>query len=291
MRILFIGGSGFVGRNVYDRLILRHDVYLMSRHRPDWLPEEHNNWIEGNITDLGSIKVALSKKFDVVVDFVGVMGQKEQTYQDVNVKGTSNLVEALEGRESIKLVYISAINSERTSTEYLRTKMAAEKNIMQHRNYLIIRPSVFYGEGDYLTKQLLETARKYPPSFPKSGPMCPVYIKDFAEVFEALLAQTGVFNVCSNERLTLGAMLNIVRKRLKKPPIPEAPLLLFGAVSPILEAMGVISAEQLMMLQYGFYREDTVLYKYVKKPVKYAEFVERYISPGRASSKQTASRP
>ena len=92
-------------------------------------------------------------------------------------------------------------------------------------------------------------------------------------MFESLLGSTGAFDVCSNEKLSLGDMLNIIRKGMGKSRVPEAPLPLFKAISPILGSLGIITQEQLSMLNYNFYRKDTVLPKYVPNPMTYEKFI------------------
>lgn len=276
MRILLIGGSGFVGKNLYASLQDKHTFYIMSRHKPSWL-EDTEKWIEGDIINPASVRAILNRDFDVVVDLVGLINQKEQYHYDVNVFGTKNISDALLTKKETKFVYISTINSDKGKTEYFKTKREAEKNVMLHANYLIIRPSILYGKDDYLTLQLLSTAKRFLPVFPKSDVLCPLYIGDFAIVFDALLDKTGSFDVCSREMLHLGDMLNIIRKKMGKKPVPEVSLSFFKVMSPVLSNLGIISSEQIAMLKYGFYREDTELYKYQQNPMQYEKFIDDMI--------------
>ncbi len=284
MDILLVGGSGFVGKNLYASLKGRHNVSIMSRHMPAWISRDR--WVEGDITKKDSLAKADIADFDVVVDLVAVIGQKEQMHRDVNVLGTSNLIEKLKlGRRAL-LVYFSAINSDAGSTEYFRTKSMAEGNVRAYGDYLIIRPSLFYGPGDYITTQLAKSAQGFIPAFPRSKPMCPVYIMDFDRMFREIIEKAprnAEYNVCSNEMLTMGDMLNLIRKSMGKGDVPQVPLGLFKALGPMLDAAGIISREQLSMLGYSFYRDDTVLYRYIKRPVRYAEFVAEMARKGFAS--------
>lgn len=271
MRILLVGGSGFVGKNLFYELITDNEVKIMSRSRPSWLKQE--NWTAGDIRDPSTMDPKVLKSFDIVVDLVGLINQKLEKHHDVNVKGTGNLIEALGKNSGTKLVYISAINSDVGTTEYFKTKKEAERNVISYGNYVIIRPSVLYGQDDYLTSQLVKASRQLIPIFPKSKPLYPVYIGDFARVFSKIMMLNGSFDVCSDEPLTMGDMLNIVREEQGKGPLPQAPLWVFKTMAPVLDFIGLISSEQLSMLGYDFYREDTVLKRYVAKPTKYKDFI------------------
>jgi nucleoside-diphosphate-sugar epimerase len=283
MRILLIGGSGFVGKNIYMRMKDKHTFTIMSRHKPDWL--DLALWVQGDITKPDSLRSVLSKDYEVVVDLVGLVDQKSQYHYDVNVFGTRIITDALLLKKETKMVYISAINADKGGSEYLKTKREAERNTMLHANYLIIRPSILYGEEDQLTPQLLKSSSQFLPAFPKSKPLCPIYVGDLAVVFESLLDKTGSFNVCSKEMLTLGDMLNIIRKETKKKPVPQLPLALFKLGSPILEKLNIISSEQLSMLKHNYYREDTILYKYIEKPTEYEKFIQQYLAAAKNGSK------
>jgi nucleoside-diphosphate-sugar epimerase len=207
----------------------------------------------------------------------GLIDQKDQTHYGVNVTGTANIVKALSNHKETKLAYISAINSDMGGTQYFATKMAAEKNVMRHGNHAIIRPSLLYGEHDHLVTQLLSLSSGFVPAIPKSGFLHPVYMGDFSKVLQKLLGENGQFDVCSYEKLRLGDMLNIVREKQGKGRIRQLPIGLFSLASPMLNALNIISYEQLAMLKYDFFREDTVLYKYVSKPKKFSEFINEYI--------------
>jgi nucleoside-diphosphate-sugar epimerase len=277
MRLLIIGGSGFVGRGLSAALRDRHGVTIASRHRPEWADEYGVQWVSCDITDRTALAHALGNvSVDVVVDLVGLIDEKEQRHNDVNVGGTANIVELLKGT-TVKLVYFSAINSEHGTTQYFSTKRAAEANVGTHENHVIIRPSMLYGEHDHIVTQLSDMARGFVPGLPRSGILCPVYIGDMATVFERLLGETGSFNVCSEERLSLGDMFNMIRRKLGKRPVPQLPRWLFYPVMPVLSSKGLMSMEQLAMLGHDFFRQDTVLPKYVPRPKRFEDFVDEYV--------------
>ncbi len=266
-----------MGRNLCIALGKRNKIKVLSRHKPEWADNLGISWIEGNILSFESIQKAVSAGVDTIIDLVGLIDQKEQKHHDVNVNGTANLVKAIAGQDDIKLVYISAIGSDKGGTEYFNTKRAAEENVKQHENHVIIRPSLLYGEDDHIVAQLLSMAGGFVPAIPKSGFLNPVYVGDFSKVVEKLLEAKGEFDVCSNEKLRLGDMLNIVRGKQGKKPIPQLPIKLFYLAIPLLSALNIISKEQLTMLGYDLFRVDTVLYKCVTKPIKFSDFVSEHI--------------
>ncbi len=274
-KALLIGGYGFFGSHMYSALAEKYSVEVMSRYKHDTGNVQGKDWIEGDITSRADVERTLERGYDYIFDFVGLINEKAQKHSDVNITGTRNITgAALSSGTEPKIIYISAINAENGTTEYFRTKREAEKIISAYKNSLIIRPSIIYGKYDFLTLQFYKLLNQNIPIFPKSGLIYPVYVDDIVEVVKSKMNSTGVFNVCGNENLRFGDMFNIFRKRFGKKPVRQASMLLFKAMSPILAHAGIIEKEQMDMLGYDFYRQDSILKEVVKEPTRYSEFVK-----------------
>ena len=129
-----------------------------------------------------------------------------------------------------RVVHISALGIEGSSTRYAQTKRAAEA----HLNHLaaqgklrpaILRPSVVYGKGGDSSALFMNLARLPVALFP--GPVLdarvqPVSVHDLAAAVVALLgpalAQTGIIECTGPEALTMGAFIASLRQQLGHRP-------------------------------------------------------------------------
>ncbi len=75
MKVLLTGGTGFIGRCTYSRVLeKRHRVFLFK----------------GDVRKVEDWKKNLEKDVDVVVHLAAVRGERQKNF-DINVKGTENL--------------------------------------------------------------------------------------------------------------------------------------------------------------------------------------------------------
>jgi UDP-glucuronate 4-epimerase len=118
MRVLVTGGAGFIGSHVVDALLANGDDVcvldnfdpLYSRHIKERNIEEHRGhprWrlIEADIRDADILDRLREESFDAIVHLAAMGGvrpsiEKPLIYQDVNVRGTHNLLE-LAARQTI----------------------------------------------------------------------------------------------------------------------------------------------------------------------------------------------
>ena len=110
-RVLVTGGAGFIGSHLVDAL-LADGVHVTTLDNFDGFYDRatkeqniashrrHANWtlLEGDIRDLTAMRSQLSAGYDLIVHLAAKAGVRSSiedplTYQDVNVKGTQNLLE------------------------------------------------------------------------------------------------------------------------------------------------------------------------------------------------------
>lgn len=119
MRVLVTGGAGFIGSHVVDALLANGDDVcvldnfdpLYSRHIKERNIEEHRRhprWrlIEADIRDADIFGRLREESFDAIVHLAAMGGvrpsiEKPLIYQDVNVRGTHNLLE-IAARQKIR---------------------------------------------------------------------------------------------------------------------------------------------------------------------------------------------
>lgn len=112
MRAVVIGGAGFLGSHIIDRLI-KEDIEVICIDRPEsnvtYLNEIKVPVFYGDITDKKSIAKHI-KKGDMVFHIAAILGAANaswNTYQKINVNGTKNVLEAALEKEAKSFLFMS----------------------------------------------------------------------------------------------------------------------------------------------------------------------------------------
>ena len=126
MRVLVTGGAGFIGSHVVDALLANGDEVcvldnfdpLYSRQIKERNIEEHRGhprWrlIEADIRDADTLDRLREESFDAIVHLAAMGGvrpsiEKPLIYQDVNVRGTHNLLEIAARQKITQFVFGSS---------------------------------------------------------------------------------------------------------------------------------------------------------------------------------------
>lgn len=109
MRILVIGGSGYVGSWIVDCLRRSgHSVYILSRS------ESNEFSFKADVTDVSSLKLVFENNFDTVIYAVGFSDQSPDNYYSsllkVNVNGLRNVLECIKAKDIRHFIYISSFH-------------------------------------------------------------------------------------------------------------------------------------------------------------------------------------
>ncbi len=126
MHVLVTGGAGFVGSHVVDSLLADgedvtvldnfdafYDREVKERNIREHLKNSRYRLIEADIRDAESLNHQLTGPFDVIVHLAGMGGvrpsiERPLTYQDVNVRGTQNLLEIAARQKIPQFVFASS---------------------------------------------------------------------------------------------------------------------------------------------------------------------------------------
>jgi len=278
MKVLVIGGSGFIGKHICLGINADEIAYYSRSRSPD-LEARHIKWIPGSV--LEQEKVAMNiEKYDTIIDAAGVWDETQQKHMDINVQGVKNIVSAIKTFDKDqRLIYISAINVDYGSDEYFRTRRIAEGNVNLVKNSAVVRPSVVFGNGSRIMDDLVRIAKSDLKKLPNTGNLAPVYVEDLVTVLNKTMDFRGSMNVCSKDAISLVDAVNAIRSEIGSMPVRGLdmnPKKVNRFLDKISEKLPV-PKERINMLLLNYFRENTSLPRYVDNPVTFRGFVEQYI--------------
>jgi NADH dehydrogenase len=165
MKILVLGGKGFIGRHVVRELSARgHFVVLSTRNRECDQPAICQVLFQ-HLTEPGDWHQLL-RGFDVAVNTVGILRERlYETYDAIHHRSPAALAQAC-AELGIRLIHVSALAlHDRARSRFLLSKLAGERAIAASgADYTIVRPSLVDGEGGFGARWIRWLAR------------CPVHI-------------------------------------------------------------------------------------------------------------------
>lgn len=196
--VTVIGGSGFVGRYVVEKLARAgYRVLVGSRHPERALFLQPNGDIGQivpipvNIRHPDSVAAAVAGA-DVVVNLVGILFEAgPQRFAAVQTEGAGTVARAAQAAGVGQLVHVSAIGADAGSAAaYARSKAAGEAAVRAaFPNATILRPSIVFGpEDSFLNRFAAMTILS--PVLPVVGGQTrfqPVYVGDVASAVLAVL--------------------------------------------------------------------------------------------------------
>jgi uncharacterized protein YbjT (DUF2867 family) len=197
MKIAITGASGFVGRRLARQLAVEgHELVLLARgvDRRDTSAVDlpHARVVQVGLSDL----VALAQAFagcDAVAHCAGINREiGPQTFQNVHIEGTRNLVEAARGTGVKKIVLMSFLRARpNCGSPYHESKWAAEEIIRNSGlDYTIVKAGMVYGRGDHMLDHLshsLHTLPLFATVGVKEKPIRPLAVDDLVHILRAAL--------------------------------------------------------------------------------------------------------
>ncbi|MEM7467620.1 MAG: complex I NDUFA9 subunit family protein [Pseudomonadota bacterium] len=206
-KITIIGGSGFVGTVIANRLSgLGDHVTVMTRSREKsrhlW-PLPNAQIVESSVFNPKQV-APLFKDAEVVINLVGILNERRDNgegFRRAHVELTEEILNACAKHDVKRYLHMSALNADSfAASYYLRSKGEAENKVLaagdRGLNTTIFRPSVIFGRGDGLFgrfHQLLKLSPVLPLACAKTK-FQPVYVGDVADAFISSIEDKRTFD-------------------------------------------------------------------------------------------------
>lgn len=216
-RICVLGGTGFVGRRLANRLA--GDGYalrVLTRNREiakqDLILLPQLDLVEADVHDSARLPDYF-QDCDAVINLVGILNERrDSSFRKVHVELAEKVLDACRVRGITRLLHMSALNAGPDApSRYLQTKGEAEARVHAAAGLKVtsFQPAVMFGPGDGLFSRFAGLL-KLSPVFPLGCPgarFAPVYVGDVTEAFARTLKDPDSFGkrlqLCGPRALTL----------------------------------------------------------------------------------------
>lgn len=163
--LLITGATGFIGRQLIDKLIQSHEdirLLLKPRRKTPLLPK--GIALEVAISSLDDERGLRAAMRDVgtIIHLSSAENQTDRPdYEQVEIRGTENLVSAAKSANAERIIYISRIGADKSSSyPIFRAKALAEQTICQSGiPFTILRTTDVFGESDHFTEDIARAMR------------------------------------------------------------------------------------------------------------------------------------
>ncbi|WP_416546721.1 complex I NDUFA9 subunit family protein [Limnohabitans sp. DCL3] len=218
-RVLLLGGSGFVGRQVAEQLArLGWHITVPTRravHAASVQSLPGLTVIEASVHKAADL-ARLMLGHDAVVNLVAVLHGNEERFESVHVDLPGKIASAMKKAGVQRLVHVSALGADpQGPSMYQRSKARGETVLHNSGLQLtVLRPSVIFGAEDKFLN-LFANLQAIVPIVPLAGSgtrFAPVWVGDVARAVVTCLQKPDTigqtYELCGPDVLTLGALVH-----------------------------------------------------------------------------------
>jgi NADH dehydrogenase len=236
MRILVVGGTGFIGQHVVAKLATRGEsVFVPTRrlaHARELMVHPTVTIVPADVHDQAVVD-GLVQGMDVVINLVGVLHSPRaksgeaygQAFARAHVELPASLARACAKHGVKRLMHVSALGASATGTsEYLRSKAAGEAAIAEVAGSTpglcttVFRPSVVFGPKDKFMNMFAGLAKWFfvLPLAGSQSRLQPIYVDDVARAILNAMDQSGTcgktYDLAGPQVYTLGELVGLAAK-------------------------------------------------------------------------------
>ena len=219
-KILVLGGSGFVGRHVCEKLNQQQiHVTVLTRRRVNAQHLQMLPLVDViEVADLGAASLAAQLPgHDAVVNLIAILHGSEAAFEKAHVGFPTALVSACEASAVKRIVHISALGAAADSPAmYQRSKSRGEAVLRESGlDVTLLRPSVIFGAEDKFLNTFASLQQLFPviPLASAQARFQPVWVEDVATaVVECLIDRSTIgkiFEACGPDVFTLKQLVEL----------------------------------------------------------------------------------
>lgn len=226
--ITVLGGGGFLGRYVVQRLLARGARVRIAQREPraaTFLKPlgglGQTQFVACDVRDPASVTRAVQGS-DAVINLAGAFGDM----QAVQADGAGHVAVAAKAAGTGVLVHVSAIGADPQSVSaYGRSKGDGEAAVRAaFADAAILRPSILFGREDHFINRFATMMRMAPvvPVIAPKAKFQPAYVGDVADAVVAALDGTAagkIFELGGPQVLTMAALLRWIADVTGRSPL------------------------------------------------------------------------
>ena len=219
-KILLLGGTGFVGRHVCEKLNQQQSrVTVITRRRAS---ASHLQMLPlVDVIELARLDAAsltpLLAGHDAVVNLIAILHGTEAAFEKVHVGLPQMLVSSCQVAGVKRIVHISALGAAPDSPAmYQRSKARGEAVLSgSGLDVTLLRPSVIFGAEDKFLNTFAQLQQLFPviPLASSAARFQPVWVEDVASAVVRCLEDTStigkIFEACGPEVFTLKQLVEL----------------------------------------------------------------------------------
>jgi uncharacterized protein YbjT (DUF2867 family) len=213
-RILLLGGTGFVGRHVCEKLTRMGSSMTVITRRANQASAIQNlprvTVIEGDVYNLEFLTQCM-QKHDVVINLIAILHGTPAAFEKAHVQLPQVIAQACQDSGVHRLIHISALGASLSGpSEYQRSKARGEEIFKQAGLELtLLQPSVIFGKEDKFLN-LFAQLQSITPIVPLAGATTrfqAVWVEDVANAIAQCVFNNNTagktYELCGPEVFTL----------------------------------------------------------------------------------------
>ncbi len=219
-KILILGGTGFVGRHVCEKLAGGdYRVTVLTRRRSNARDLQMLPMLdvaEGSAYDAAALEPLVAEQ-DAVINLVAILHGTEAAFDKAHVQLPLALVKACNAAGQRRIVHVSSLGADvNAPSMYQRSKARGEAVLLgSGLDISVLRPSVIFGAEDKFLNTFASLQKLFPviPLAGSTAKFQPVWVEDVASAIvecvenRSTIGQT--YEACGPEIFTLRQLVQL----------------------------------------------------------------------------------